>query len=52
MLKSGTIGGDGDYSLKAIKENDDYIFQYITAVPLKHYPYWFGGHDRMYFEVL
>jgi len=51
MLKSGTIGGEGDYGLKAIKEDDTYIFQYITAVPLKHYQYWFGSHLRMYFEV-
>ena len=36
MLKSGTIGGDGDYSLKMIKDGDDYyIFQYISAVPLE-----------------
>ena len=51
MLKSGTIGGEGDYSLKTIKENDYYIFQLITAVPLKHYHYWSGAHLRMYFEV-
>ena len=51
MLKSGTIGGEGDYGIKAIKENNSYIFQYITAVPLKHYQYWFGSHFRMYFEV-
>ena len=47
MLKSGTIGGDGDYSLKMIKDGDDYYFHYISAVPLNHQAFWFGGHDRM-----
>ena len=27
------------------------FFQLITAVPLKHYHYWSGGHLRMYYEV-
>ena len=52
MLKSGTIGGDGDYSLKMIKDGDDYYFHYISAVPLKHQAFWFGGHDRMLLNTI
>ena len=52
MLKSGTIGGEGDYSCKMSKDGEEYYFQYITAVPLKHYAFWIGSHIRIFMEVL